>query len=519
LIRSGAASAEVEALFDISGQPVVQARLQQRDLVGDDADVLVVRRVIGVKGRAKVVINGRLSTVATLSEIVRGLVDISGQHEQQSLVIVDNHIEILDTFGDHDELRAAYRALRGELTRLVRERDALKRSEEEMLKRADYLRFQVDELERLAPSAQEDDALEVERSRLANAERLRRGAVTAEALLYGEDGSAFDKLSKATVELEALGRLDPELAGIAESLDSSRREIQEAARHIQHYLSAVEVDPTRLDQVEERLGELKRLVRKHGGTLDEVLARHAEIKEELLRLDNSDARLLELDEEVRGKGAEVLAAGEKLSAARSKASKRLARAVRQEVADMNLADAVFVAHIERLELPGGQMPRGEDLGPNGLDRVEFLWSANPGEPPRPLARIASGGELSRLMLAVKKALSARDLVSLYVFDEVDTGLGGRAADAIGRKIQAVAAAHQAIAITHLAPIAACASQHLCVSKEVQGKRTISVVETLTGSRRAEEIARMIDGAAITQATRQAAREMLVRSGQFASLDT
>jgi len=510
LIRAGAQTAEVEALFDISDQPVVRARLEQRELVGDDANALLVRRVIGPKGKAKVIVNNRLATVATLGEIVRGLVDISGQHEQQSLLVVENHIEILDAFGGHDQLHAAYREAHDELRRTVRERASLKRSEEEALQRADYLRFQVDEIDRLAPEEGEDDRLAAERARLAHADRLQRGAATAESLLYGEDGSAFDKLAKATAEVEALGHIDAELTGIAQSLDSARREVEESARQLQIYLTRLEADPARLETVDDRLAELRRLTRKHGGSLAEVLARHAGLREELSHLDNADARLAELDAEISRLDGRALSSAEALSRARKKAAKKLGRVVEAEVIDMNLEGARFSAALEGAA-PEGRPVRAVDLGANGLDDVEFLWSANQGEPLRPLARIVSGGELSRLMLAVKRVLAARDLVSLYVFDEVDTGLGGSAADAIGRKIQAVASAHQAIAITHLAPIAACAHHHVCVRKEVAEGRTVSVVTAIDGSERAEEIARMIDGANITRATRQAAREMLARS--------
>ncbi len=505
LVRSGAKTAEVEALFDISSQPVVCARLEQRDLVGDDPDTLLIRRVVGQKGRAKVVINGRLSTVASLAEIVRGLVDISGQHEQQSLLQNENHLEILDAFCDLEQPKAAYREEYDALLALQREHDRLQRGCEEALKRADYVRFQIDEIERCAPVEGEDDELEAERQRLAHADRLTRGVATAELLLYGDDGSAFDKLGKAAAELEALARIDPDLQATAASLDSARRDVQEASRELQRYGGRVEADPRRLEVIDDRLEELRRLVRKHGASVAAVIERNTELKIELSGLDNTDARLAELASEVECRRREVRSAAHALSKTRLKAARRFDKAVESEVADMDLEGARFSTRIE---------PRGDQaeahLGPDGIDEVEFLWSANPGEPPRPLARIASGGELSRLMLAVKRVLSSRDLVSLYVFDEVDAGIGGRAADRIGAKIQDVATGHQAIVITHLAPIAARAAHHICVTKQVQGKRTVSVVEVLDDAARAEEIARMIDGAHITEATRRAAREMLSR---------
>ncbi|OGQ84964.1 MAG: DNA repair protein RecN [Deltaproteobacteria bacterium RIFOXYA12_FULL_58_15] len=501
LIRSGSPSAEVEALFDISDQPIVRARLETRDLVGDDNNVLLVRRVVGTKGKGKVVINGRLSTVATLGEIVRGLVDISGQHEQQSLMVVDNHIEILDSFAQVDGLKGDFREAYDALHRAQKERNSLKYNADEALKRADYLRFQVDEIERLDPKEGEDDVLEAERTRLSFAERLQSGVASAEALLYGEDGSAFDKLGKAVAEITALVRYDKDLEPVIQGLESAQREIQEGARTLQRYLTRVEVDPERLDTVEGRLGELRRLIRKHGQSLTDVFDRHGVLAVELAAIDDSDARIAKLDLQVEQLQARAKEAALALSAGRQAAGERLSRAVEDELSDMELGGAVFSV----------AMTVECAMGPNGNDQVEFLWSANRGEPPRPLARIASGGELSRMMLAVKRVLTARDLVSLYVFDEVDTGLGGRTADTIGRKIQAVAAEHQAITITHLAPIAACASHHVTVRKEVHNGRTISTILVLEAEDRAEEIARMIDGANITNVTRRAAREMLQRS--------
>jgi len=252
-------------------------------------------------------------------------------------------------------------------------------------------------------------------------------------------------------------------------------------------------------------------MRKHGGTLAEVVERAQKLKDELHGLDNKDARLDELDLEIAERERTLVVLARELSAARLKSAKKFDQSVVREVGDMNLEGAVFVSELRPRPASGEAMGVGDvTLGNDGMDEVEFLWSANRGEPTRPLVRIVSGGELSRLMLAVKRVLSSRDLVSLYVFDEVDSGLGGRAADAIGKKIQAVAKDHQAIAITHLAPIAARADHHICVRKETRGKRTVSQVVVLDKAGRTEELARMIDGAHITDATLKAARDMLSR---------
>lgn len=512
LVRSGADTAEVEALFDISQHPLIRARLEQRDLVGDDPDVLLVRRVVGGKGKSKVLINGFLSTVATLSEIVRGLVDMSGQHEQLSLLDTERHLEILDAFAENDAIKARYGEAYDRLRVVTRERTMLTKSSEENLKRADFLRFQIEEIDRVEPKPGEDVEIDAERRRLSHAEKLHQGAIIAESLLYGDDGSAFDKLGKATSEVESLAGIDAELATMLEPLASARRTIEEVARLLQRYGDRIEADPTRLEWLEERAAALSRLARKHGGSLAEIVARREALAREIDGLDNAEERIAELDTEAAGLGRKLTALASELTSARVVAAKRFETAVLAEVADMELADAAFVVQVRALQAAVKEdLTRAGECGPHGADEVEFLWSANRGEPVRPLVRIVSGGELSRLMLAVKRVLAARDLVSLYVFDEVDTGLGGRAADAIGRKLQAVAHNHQAIAITHLAPIASRADHHLRASKEVRGERTISTIEAVTGSERAAEIARMIDGARITKATLDAAHAMLSRS--------
>ena len=316
LVRAGADTAEVEALFDIASHPIIRARLEQRDLMGDDPGVLLIRRVVGTKGRAKVTINGRLSTLATLSELVRGLVDISGQHEQQSLLVVDNHLDVLDAFGDLEGQRASYRAAYDALLQLRRKAEQLQTNEEERLRRADFVRFQVEEIGRLAPRLGEDQELEAERALLAHAEKLRHGATMAEALLYGEDGSAFDKLGKAAAELESLVRFDPSLETACEVLASARREIEETARSLQRYTNHIEVDPGRLEDVETRLVELQRLGRKHGGDLNAVLSKYAEMQSELDNLIHADARRAEIEADLKVAEAGVLAQAQVLSKAR-----------------------------------------------------------------------------------------------------------------------------------------------------------------------------------------------------------
>ena len=505
LVRTGAAEAQVEALFQVDGHPEIQARLRQRDLVGDDPQLLLIRRVIGARGRSRVVINGQLATVATLTQLVRGLVDISGQHEQQSLLMVANHLDILDRFGDLLAERAAYGRAYAQLRRQRREARRCQEGQQAQEAQRLLVQTQLAELTELAPQPGEDLALAQEVARLEHAERLREGATRAEEALYGGDASAFEQISGTTQLLLGLARLDPSLQPLGASLAALGQELQDTARQLQRYGSRLEPDPARLEAVGTRLADLRRLSRQHGGDLAHLLRRQAELA----------ALWAQLQEGGTGGGGGAAALSEQeglvqaqaqaLSAARARAAIRLGAAIEAEVAEMELPGATF-----RVQQVAGELTEA------GLDQVEFVWSANPGEALRPLVRIASGGELSRLMLAVKGVLRSRDLVSVYVFDEVDMGLGGAAADSIGRKIARVARGQQALTITHLAPIAARADQHLRVRKRAAAKgaaaavRTVSQIDAIDGQARAEEIARMIDGAAITPVTREAARAMLAR---------
>lgn len=508
VVRTGADTARVEALFDIREHALVTARLEKRDLVGDDPGLLLISRVIGRKGRSRVLINGHLSTVATLSEIVRGLVDISGQHEQQSLLVQETHLEILDAYGQLGSIRSAYSQAFQRYREKLSELGRLKAKEDSDLQQIDFLRFQLDEIDRVSPVAGEDSELEIEQARLANAEKLQSAARLAEGLLYADDGSVFDKLGKAVAEVETIGAIDVGLRESIEALEGARTEIEEVARTLTGYGHRIEVDPLRLEEVEFRQGELSRVIRKYGGSLEEVLRRREAMEAELLAMDASEERIAEMEQELALLESKALKAAGRLTRAREKSAGSLRKSIEVELADMELQEAQFLPTVRRRG--DSKETRGVNLGTTGLDEVEFLWSANPGESPRGLAKIASGGELSRVMLAVKRVLCSQDLVSLYVFDEVDTGLGGKAADSIGRKIQDVARGHQAITITHLAPIAARADHHLYVSKREVRKRTVSNIEFLSGKQRAHEIARMIDGAGTACVTALAAQEMLER---------
>jgi DNA repair protein RecN (Recombination protein N) len=510
VLRDGAEEAVVEALFELpAGHPVL-ARLAAAGLLEpSDADAkaetreLLVRRVAARGGRGRALVNGALCTVSMLEQALRGTVDISGQHEHVSLLDPSTHLELLDAHAGLDAPDCAngttpllrYRAAHAALAALVREREALSADEGERARRADYLAFQLAELDRVDPRPGELDALDQERRVLASAEKLREAARAAEALAYGEEGSASERVAQALRALADAAGLDRRLEPIVALLRSASVELEEAGRELGRYADAVGGDPERLSAVEDRIESLRALARKHG-SLDAAVARRVEMKDELSRLRGGGERLGALEGEIAARGKEAASLAREVSRARAAAARDFAACVRGEL------DALAMGRC-RLEVallpPESGIPvGGAVLGPSGAERAEILLAPNPGEPPRPLAKIASGGELSRILLAVKRTLSRKDPVATYVFDEVDAGIGGAVAEAMGRVLSEVSRGRQVICVTHLPQVAAFADRHLRVEKRVGGGRTRAAVEVLEGDLdRRREVARMIAGATIT----------------------
>jgi DNA repair protein RecN (Recombination protein N) len=524
VLREGAEEAVVEALFELPPDHRVLARLEAAGLPGcagrgaNGTAELLVRRVAARGGRGRAFVNGALCTVSMLEEALRGLIDVSGQHEHVSLLDPSTHTEILDAFAgvlrqaqDERALRPAqheletggagslllrYRAAHAALAALVREREMLAADEGERARRADYLAFQLRELDSADPRAGELDALEDERRVLASAEKLRDAARAAEALAYGEEGSASERVAQAARALAEAGLLDRRLEAPLALLRSAAVELEEAGRELGRYGDAVGGDPERLAQVEDRLELLRALSRKHGGSLDAAIARRAAMREELARLSGGGERLREIGAEIDCRAGEALALAAELSRHRGEAARAFAQVVRRELEELAMGRCRF--EVALLAPESGVDARGKLLGPDGAERAEILIAPNPGEPPRPLARTASGGELSRVLLAVKRTLARNDPVTTYVFDEVDAGIGGAVAEAMGRVLADVARGRQVVCVTHLPQVAAFAERHHRVEKRVARGRTATSVTLLDGEdARRREVARMIAGATVT----------------------
>ncbi len=518
VLREGAEEAVVEALFELpAGHPVfdrLEAAGVPRPGAGEGAPrgeaptaELLVRRVAARGGRGRAYVNGALVTASVLAEALRGVVDVSGQHEHVSLLDEATHLSLLDAFAGTDApaergpsapLLSRYREAYAALATLTRERDGLMKDDAERARRADYLGFQLKELDGLDPKAGEDAALDAERRVLASAERLREAAQGAEALIYGEDGAAAERVGQAVRALAEPAALDPRLGPPLGLLRSALIGLDEAGRELGRYAGLVGGDPERLVALEERLEALKALARKHGGSLEAALARRADMARELQALAGGGERLAALAPLIDAAGAEAATLAGLLGRARRKAAKAFGEAVQQELAGLSMARCRLEVAFAAPE--GGVAAGGLTLGPDGAERAEFLLAPNPGEPPRPLARIASGGELSRILLAVKRTLSRRDPVLTYVFDEVDSGIGGAVAEAMGRVLAEVARGRQVVCITHLPQIAAFADRHHRVEKRVAGGRTTSQVLPLASvEERRLEVARMMAGATVTEA--------------------
>jgi DNA repair protein RecN (Recombination protein N) len=510
MIRAGEKEAVVEGLFELEGETAIPELAERKS---DGArQQLVVRRVIAEGGgRSRVTIDGELATVQSLGKIGASLVQVYGQHEQHSLLRAESHREILDRYANLDEVLAAYRERYARAEEIRSRLHELNRRERERADLLELARFRALELERASLVPGEDEDLARQRTVLANAGKLAVAAIDAEQALYGADGAAADTVARAEARLSEAATLDPKLGDALEMIKSARANLEEAARTLGAYASKIEADPTRLEEIDNRLQEVTRLKRKYGGSIDAALETLERSRAEIGELEGIGESKAQVEAAMASALDELAAHANKLSSIRKRAAADLGRKMETELKSLGMRSPGFEPRLATLgDDEAGFVHGGIALGPFGIDTIEFHLSPNVGQPAMPLLRIASGGELSRVMLALKRLEAQRRGVATMIFDEVDAGIGGAVAQVVGRKLKQLSRFHQILCVTHLAQIAAFADRHLTVEKEERRGSTRSRVAVLEPGDRAEEIARMLGGE-VSDKFRRAARELLDRA--------
>ncbi|QDI89874.1 DNA repair protein RecN [Salicibibacter halophilus] len=511
-VRHESKKAEVEGLFIVPNDHLARERVTSAGIECEEG-MIVLRREISRKGKSVCRVNGQLVTLTTLRSIGQTLVDIHGQHEHQELLQMDKHSGMVDGYAastlaslksDYEKHYETYLSIKNELQRL-------RNSDRENIQRLDLIQYQLEEINQAALSEpDEDEQLEQERYKLAHAEKLYELLQYAYTYLHDE-GKGLEWIRESAGHLKEASDIDPALLQTSEQVDSSFYMIEEASYSIREHIDQLDFDPVRLEQIESRLAEIDQLKRKYGGSITEILTFVDEIAAEQDALVNLDEHIRQYEEELKEKAAALFSAANALTNGRKEAAKTLSEAIERELADLFMEKTRFSVSFQ----PPVQ---GEEVQSNGQvktftkegqERLEFYMSPNAGEPEKALAKIASGGEISRIMLALKRILSNASQRTALIFDEVDTGVSGRVAQAIGEKIASIAAAEtQVLCITHLPQVAALASTHMHIAKEEEQGRVQTTVTELGDTERVDELARMLSGTAVTTKTRENARELL-----------
>lgn len=500
-IRTGEDEAQLEASFHLPDTHPLLQRLRSLDLIGQHESELILRRVLSRSGRHRVYLNGSLCPLRVLEELGGTLVDIHGQHEQQSLLAPAKQLDALDAFGRLHELRGRYEQTYQGWKDLHAQLDGLQHEGVDRARLEDMLRFQSQEIEQAGLVPDEEERVRHERQRLVHAHRLRELAHEAYVELQEDEQAVLTRLGRVERTLAELAQTDPEMDGCEQTAKDSAIQLKELAGRLRDYAERLEADPDRLSVVEDRLDLIQQLKKKYGGSVEAVLATGRRVLEELQLLDNREERTAELTVRLDEAAQRLRTLAQQLSKKRMDAAKRMTLLVGTELVALKMEQAIFQVTVLSDE-------SDEALGPAGRDRVEFLLSSNPGEPVRPLGRVASGGELSRIMLALKTVLAEMDQVPVLVFDEIDTGVGGAVAAAMGTRLRKLGSFHQVFCITHLPQVAAQAEHHLLVEKGLESQRTSTSVRVLKGIGREEEIARMLGGLTITKKVRETAAELI-----------
>ncbi|WP_134698854.1 DNA repair protein RecN [Ammoniphilus sp. YIM 78166] len=510
-VRYGEKKAEIEALFEIEPVHPVISLLPQLGIDPPEDGMLIIKREITAQGKSICRINGQLVTLATLKEVGPWLVNIHGQHEHQSLMDSDRHLNWLDAFAGEelkqckDEYSSVYRDYKTARSEYIK----FAKNEQHMAQRQDMLSFQLQEITEADLQPLEDEDLTKEKHRLANSEKLYKGVDDAYVALTGEQAS-LDWVGLALSHLETVSGYDEQLGQVQGQLESVFFQLEEVARSLRSYREGLEFDPYRLQEIEDRLSEIQRLKRKYGRSVEEILEHAASIEDELDTIVNREQRMEGLKQRVRELSQDLAVEAMELTSQRTLTAERLSEKIEEQLKDLHMEKAKFSIQIRQVEDAQGIEVNGTKVKAreSGIDDVEFMISPNPGEPLRPVAKIASGGELSRIMLGMKAILANLEPIGTLIFDEVDTGVSGRAAQAIAEKLVTVSQNKQVLCITHLPQMACMADAHFFISKHATETETQTHVHHLDKDERVNELARLLGGVEVTNTTRNHAKEML-----------
>lgn len=512
VIRKGAEKAIVEGIFALPELPSLANLLSQNEI--DPGPELIVRREVSAKGQSRCFLNDSPVTLSLLKEVGDILVDLHGQHDHQTLLRPETHIDFLDEYGGYRSILDAYKESFRALAVLVTAKKELLENEARIKEKKDLHEFQLGEIDAVSPVEGEEESLESELKILENSEKLFETTSELNVLLYEGDDAIRDVLVQARKQLELLQSIDAAFGDPLGELHSAEIIIEELSKFIQKYNAHIEFNPQKLNEIRERLGHISLLKKKYGGTLTAVLEYRQRIRGELALAQNFEAEIAKTDKAIDNARAVCADAARKLTAKRKETSQRIAAAVVDALSWMGIAKSLFDVRIESEKATGEDGlfvtigPARVNAGPKGVDKVEFFLSTNAGEDVKPLTKVASGGEVSRVMLALKGALAASDKTPLLIFDEIDIGVSGKVGQAVGRSLKKLAASHQVIAITHLPQIAALADFHFAVEKSEQNGRTSTRLRELSETDRVHEVAKLLSGAAITEAGLESAKELM-----------
>jgi DNA repair protein RecN (Recombination protein N) len=515
-IRSGEDSASVEAVFDISQIKNIREILNKSGIETED-DEIIIRRQISRSGKNRSYINGNTVNLSSLKDIGNMLVDVHGQHEHQTLLYPENHSTVLDLFGNTLHLREKCREGYSSLQSLQIEMNDLINKERERVQRIDLLNFQKEEIDKAELKTGEDEEIKKEKNLLQNAERLHRYAAESYDILYSSEGSVTEKLNNIITAISELSKIDSETERFLNEGKEALFQIEDLAVRIRDYTDKIEFNPDRLSEIDDRLAEITALKRKYGASIEDILNYRKKIDEELEALSKNQERMDGLSAEIERLKKDLEKIATELASQREKASDRFESLIEKELKELKMEKVRFKVNFSYddddksfIKYKG----KSVKLFPEGIGKIEFFFSPNVGEDLKPLSKIASGGELSRVMLSIKNILTNKDYIPVLIFDEVDAGIGGGVADVVGEKLKKVSKGRQVFCITHLPQIASRADSHFQITKKASGGRTITTVMELEDEERIEEIARMAGGKVITDTARRHAEEMIIKSSKI-----